>query len=70
MDISLKQEESRSPKKSLIWYSAFIIFLIPVISSFFFATYIEEWRCVHEPFHAVVESVGAFSAIILSLFII
>ncbi|MCI5122831.1 MAG: hypothetical protein D3908_16910, partial [Candidatus Electrothrix sp. AUS4] len=32
--------------------------------------YLDEWRWINEPFHSLVESMGSFAAVILSIFII
>ena len=50
--------------------SLVLIALLPMLLGYFLVDSIPLWRWIHYPFHAVVESVGSFSALIIAFLMI
>lgn len=49
-----------------IWVSMALSAVLPIILGFSMANHFPEWRWTHYPFHSMVESVGAISAITIA----
>jgi hypothetical protein len=52
--------------KKLIAIGLFISLGLPIIGSAISFIFLSDWRGPHEPFHAVIEGIGGFIALILS----
>jgi hypothetical protein len=75
--MNIFSQQEKISKNASHWYLRHSIFttfipsaVLPVACAALFTLYLDQWYWIHEPFHAFVESVGSFSAVILSIFII
>lgn len=53
-------------KTHYLWISIFFSVFFPMLLGFALTHYIHEWRWIHYPFHSMVESIGALSALTIA----
>lgn len=63
-------KRSYRPEYSILLTSLFFSALLPLVSLTFLSLYLKTWHWPYEPLHALLESLGSFAAITLSLFIL
>lgn len=64
-------ESGSSTRQPLnLWVSMIVGAVIPMLLGLGLAAYFSEWRWSHYPFHSMVESVGAISAITISVLMV
>lgn len=66
----MPQEKSNTHTSQYLWLSMLISVIFPMLLGFILSRYLTDWKWVHYPFHAMVESVGSFSALIIATLII
>ena len=57
-------------KANYLWLSMSFSVIFPMLLGFILSSYISDWRLIHYPFHSMVESVGALSALTIATLMI
>lgn len=66
----MTQENTNIRISRNLWLSMFISVALPMLLGFILSQYFSSWNWVHYPFHAMVESVGSLSALIIAIIMI
>ena len=62
--------DHNTPRKAGLWISLFLSAILPMVAGFVLAKLFSDWRWVHYPFHAMVESTGSLSALVIAVLMI